>query len=1713
MKNKVKIIYLAFFLLAGLYSCEQNVYFEPYVAPAPVINYFTLGGQVNGLNSGDNVVLQLTTNTSVSNLIVTAGATSPAVFTFNESFVSGNGYLVTVVSSTAPSVCLVTNATGVFIDVSISTVTVNCNYITNYSVGGNIAGLAPGNQFSITESIGGSSINNTANGLYNFMLPGSFNFAVSAVSGTGPIQECNFVQPMLATGTVSGANILNIDVQCLNIDLSFDMAAAPALGSVLENGSLFNIVALLSVPATTSITLNYNINAGSSATSGTDYSIGSSITIPAGSLSVNIPVTIIDDLVFEGNETIQVSISSAVGANVVGTTLYTLTITDDDPIPVINFDLASSATIDEGTFQTVTVSLTNAASTAVTVDVVDATTGTATSATDYNAVVLTTLTFPAGTVGPQSVIITPIQDTIYEGNQTVVLNLQTPSANGVLGVSAHTLTITDDDPIPVINFDLASSATIDEGTAKTVTVSLANAASTAVTVDVVDATTGTATSATDYTAVVLTTLTFPAGIVGPQSVTITPIQDTIYEGNETVVLNLQTPSANGVLGVSGHTLTITDDDPIPVINFDLASSATIDEGTFQTVTVSLTNAASTAVTVDVVDSTTGTATSATDYNAVVLTTLTFPAGTVGPQSVVITPIQDTIYEGNETVVLNLQTPSANGVLGVSAHTLTITDDDPIPVINFDLASSATIDEGTFQTVTVSLANAASTAVTVDVVDATTGTATSATDYNAVVLTTLTFPAGTTGPQSVVITPIQDTIYEGNETVVLNLQTPSANGVLGVSAHTLTITDDDPIPVVTLTGGALVNENVLSHNLTIQVSPVSYEPITVSFGAPTGTAVAGNDYNILSVSPVIIPALTATISISMDILDDTIYEGATPESIVVALSGATSGSTNVVLGAPGVITQTVTITDNETVPVVTLSGGGVSVIEASGTTAITLTLSHQSEAATTVTLSLAGTAAIDAVNSDFSTVPAYTLAPDQAVVTIPALTGSGILTINSTDDVATPVQEGDETVAVDLVTVVSYGNNGSITSQPQTVTILDDDIKGPSVIVDGTLVDGVNRNAAEYYDTNGNGKIDHLLLTFDEPVDETTFDGYNAGAPIVVSNWLISGYANVKLDNSTLLIPATAINNGAGDRYIWLTFTEGAVFDTGSKPDLTMSNSTLKDISGFTCFVNALTTSACITPSSVIGTLDIAEKDKANPKIVSISNATIGILNNNVILVYSEAITALSTGGSCSLSSLLTGSSFVYNNTSGSFVDGLSISIADWPDTVMCDRSRVGVTTAGVDSTLNVADMGSDSIQVLPSQIYDANLNVMTDLTAYVINNSPANVCGDGICNGSELPGICALDCSGVLSSFSMTPAPPSTIDASISAAASIAVTANIQFGSIQMTLFDGTNDQVVSLTEAPIGSGNYSASYVPAIYGPNGAFRFKNMYLYNANNTLTYFRNSNVAIANSVIEKSLDMTAFAATVLNSPEISVINQLADITPPVLNSISTSGTPTGSGGTRYLTGDILTVNMNVTDDISGVASIRASLYDPVLNYFGSCVVAAPVSGANSCNITISGAAPFTENLEVDFITLKDVAGNQRVYSYNAGANYFDSFLAAASAVPVSFVPYDAAAVSGTLVVNNPYTGWSVAGEIWLAVPVTSGLQYTVYWDDALAGSGSKTADVVVSAFTDLNVNLFNQINSGYVTGQSFIAGYTGFVYVSVSVPLWGFPGTFGIAVTSP
>ncbi|MBO3700896.1 S-layer family protein, partial [Roseivirga sp. E12] len=375
------------------------------------------------------------------------------------------------------------------------------------------------------------------------------------------------------TGVTNGAED-GVQQQTITIvdDDSPSVSFANLASSGAESISSTDLTVNTTIASALTVTVDYTVT-GTATGGGTDYTLANgTLTFNPGSTSENITIAgVIDDAIFEANETVIVTLSNPTNANLGANTIHTYTITDNDAAAVTIADVSGA---ENGGAITVTATLDNAVQGGFTVDVSSAD-GTATTAdSDYAAITSQTLTF-AGTDGEtQTFTVTPTADTKLEANETLTISQANLSATtlSVAITDGATVTITNDDAAAVT---IAAVSGAEDAGAITVTAMLDNAVDGAFTVDVSTAD-GTATIAdSDYTAITSQTLTF-AGTAGEtQTFTVTPTADATSEGNETIQIiqsNLTgTTLAVNISDVGMVTISDDDDGTAPIgytVSFD-----------------------------------------------------------------------------------------------------------------------------------------------------------------------------------------------------------------------------------------------------------------------------------------------------------------------------------------------------------------------------------------------------------------------------------------------------------------------------------------------------------------------------------------------------------------------------------------------------------------------------------------------------------------------------------------------------------------------------------------------------------------------------------------------------------------------------------------------------------------------------------------------------------------------------------------------------------------------------------------------------------------------------------------------------------------------------------------------------------------------------------------------------------------------------------------
>ena len=275
--------------------------------------------------------------------------------------------------------------------------------------------------------------------------------------------------------------------------------------------------------------------------------------------------------------------------------------------------------------------------------------------------------------------------------------------------------------------------------------------------------------------------------------TFDPTDDSVYEGNETAIVAITGVSGGSATenGTQSETITITENEGAPTVTLSIASPGSIAENSGSSLTLTATLSTATTADVTVTFSTGGGATEGTDYQT--LSNITISAGnTTGTTS--FTPIDDNIYEGiTEVAQISIDTVSGGSATedGTQRVSPDISENDSAPSVTLTTsANSIAENAGSSLTLTATSSIVAYEPVTVTI--STSGTAIEGTDYSTI--SDITIAAGSlTGTAS--FTPSNDSIYELNETAVVEIDTVSIPGggsatENGDQSVTLTITNDE-----------------------------------------------------------------------------------------------------------------------------------------------------------------------------------------------------------------------------------------------------------------------------------------------------------------------------------------------------------------------------------------------------------------------------------------------------------------------------------------------------------------------------------------------------------------------------------------------------------------------------------------------------------------------------------------------------------------------------------------------------------------------------------------------------------------------------------------------------------------------------------------------------------------------------------------------------------
>ena len=755
-------------------------------------------------------------------------------------------------------------------------------------------------------------------------------------------------------------------------------------------------------------------------------------------------ITLANQEAYEGPEKIRVTISELTPAGVAhfGTSILDLNITDSVDPPKISIADASAEEGDTMTF-TITSSEVSATDTTVTYYT---TAGTA-STTEYghiasDAVTATSATIDAGET-TVDIDITTSEDALAEVNETftVTLHAITRALEGITIDSTKktaTGTITDDDGSSTPTLSIAGpAAAVTEGSSMTFSLSLSGTSGAAVSVPFTLS--GSAEPKKDFT-VPTSPVTIAAGSTSG-SITVSTTNDVLFEGDETILVTLGTPTnANRSATAFSATGTISDDETVPKLSI---RDVSVDEGDRAELIIT----SDTRSQFDILgtwSTASGTAIVNKDYTPVTNGSFRLDATSL-QETIRVLTIEDQIYEGNEDLFVTIVSSDiTKATVSDASARVTINEDESMP--SFALEADVSANEGDDMAFKVLMSPAADIETSFTYTTVLTGTGTAdaeASDFGHVTSATTVNIAAKGTSASISIPTAEDLLFENNETFRLQLANPSLGSLGTKSSATGTIKNDDVPPTATLSAAKTTitegNDSTdgTDVSLTVDLDAMSGVDATVEFSIDAdGTdATQGTDYILPDSSNVTVSAGSTSKSFTIEILGDDIYED--DENIEIAIAAATNG--NVQIGT----TDSVTLLIDEDEAVPELSIADVTVAESAGNAELTVTSATKS--AVDITFSYA-TSESTATSADFN----HSSTPSGLTLTASSLSKSFNIGIKE-DDID---EAATETFDVNLTNLAPSGKARWATGgDSATVTINDNDAIPELSIAGGSVDEG------------------------------------------------------------------------------------------------------------------------------------------------------------------------------------------------------------------------------------------------------------------------------------------------------------------------------------------------------------------------------------------------------------------------------------------------------------------------------------------------------------------------------------------------------------------------------------------------------------------------------------------------------------------------------------
>jgi len=747
--------------------------------------------------------------------------------------------------------------------------------------------------------------------------------------------------------------------------------------NISENSNVISISLNLNTESQLDVHAPISIT-GTAKSNGLDYSMDSSdFIIPAGSLTCSRQIIITNDLLDEYDETIILSIDNPVNAASGSNKSETITILDDDSPPFINWLNSFQSISEDQKSLSITASLSEKSCKDVFVKY--SITGTASGNSQDYTDDLIEIIIKEGELQITKTFL--INDDIFDENdETIIISMEDP-INTILGdVFIQSITILDNDPKPYLKWTKTNQEINEDSGSVTIEASLSQKSN--LNISALLGIEGSAIPSVDF---ILdeNTINFAPGQTNIIK-TIIIVDDNYDEIAENFKLSFKDP-VNVILENITQTITIIDNDPLPIVNWQNTSQTVAEDTEIVTITAKLNTISGQKVTVPY--SVSGDSLSGGTDHSLSDGIISIPAGQISSSKEIIIT-NDLIDEKNETIIISITNPINAQKGDESVQTIEILDDDEKPSVSFQYSDLILSEDSNKTNVKVQLTHESGFDVVIPFNIA--GTASQGIDYN---LSKYEFliKAGSLSDE-IIITLIDDDIKENDETVILNIGTPENAIKKSPYNFVLTIEEDDPTPIVSWTTQTrYITEDSVNLTITANLTQKSSFDISIEYEI-SGTASGNNIDHNLNAGNIRFNAQQLTSTKTFTIIDDTFFEN--DETIIITLKN----SQNVIIGNPYI--QTIYIKNDDTKPVVSFNENGQDVNEIDSTINISTNIDLISGLDVTIPFIIKGSATGNNIDYDISS----------SSIIIPAGQKSALLSININSD---DLREIDESIILKI----------------------------------------------------------------------------------------------------------------------------------------------------------------------------------------------------------------------------------------------------------------------------------------------------------------------------------------------------------------------------------------------------------------------------------------------------------------------------------------------------------------------------------------------------------------------------------------------------------------------------------------------------------------------------------------------------------------------------